>query len=105
MLRELRFTVTLSPDQKDRLRVTAYKEKSKIIKFVVQYEAHIINEWRNRVRYDTAHGFAHKDLIHPNGTIDKQPLLFTDFNVAFTFAIQDLKILWKWYRIAYEKEL
>ena len=105
MLKELRFTVMLSPEQKDRLRVTAFKEKGKIIKFVTQYEASIKGEWRNIARYDTAHGFAHKDLIHPNGTADKQPLPFTDFNMAFTFAIQDLKVSWKWYRMAYEKEL
>ncbi|MDO8141881.1 MAG: hypothetical protein Q6358_10320 [Candidatus Brocadiales bacterium] len=105
MPKELRFTVMLSPDQKDRLRVTAFKEKSKIIRFVTQYEAYIKGEWRNIVRYDTAHGFAHKDLIHPNGITYKQPLAFKDFNMALTFAIHDLKVSWKWYRIAYEKEL
>ncbi|MEP9409934.1 MAG: hypothetical protein HRF42_00750 [Candidatus Brocadia sp.] len=105
MLKELGFTIMLSPDQKDRLRVIASKEKGKIVRFVAQYEAYIKDEWRNIVRYDTIHGFAHKDLIHPNGTTDKQPLPFTDFNVAFTFAVQDLKVSWKWYRIAYEKEL
>jgi hypothetical protein len=105
MIRELRFSVPLSPDQKDRLRVIASKEKGMIIRFVVQYEACIKNEWRSIVRYDTAHGFAHKDIIHPNGKVEKQPLPFTDFNIAFTFAIQDLKISWKWYRFAYEKEL
>lgn len=104
MLKELRFTVTLSPDQKDRLRIIATKEKSKIIRFVVQYEACINDSWRNIVRYDTSHGFAHKDIIHPNGTVSKQPLPFTDFNIAFTFAMQDLKVSWEWYRIAYEKE-
>lgn len=105
MLKELRFTVMLSPDQKDRLRVIASKEKGEIARFVVQYEAYINDSWRNIVRYDTSHGFAHKDIIHPNGTINKQPLPFTDFNIAFTFATQDLKVSWKWYRIAYEKEL
>ena len=104
MLKELRFTVMLSPDQKDRLRVIASKEKSEIVRFVVQYEAYINDSWRNIVRYDTSHGFAHKDIIHPNGTVNKQPLPFTDFNIAFTFAMQDLKVSWKWYRIAYEKE-
>ena len=29
----------------------------------------------------------------------------TLFSAAFTFAIQDLKISWRWYRAAYEKEL
>jgi predicted ATP-grasp superfamily ATP-dependent carboligase len=26
-------------------------------------------------------------------------------NLAFTFAVQDLKSLWRWYRYGYEKEL
>ncbi|GEM_PF-5289634 len=49
MLKELRFTVTLSPDQKDRLRIIATKEKSTIIRFVAQYEACINDSWRNMV--------------------------------------------------------
>jgi hypothetical protein len=71
----------------------------------VQYEAKIKNKWHQIVRYDTSHGFAHKDIIHPSGQKEKQPLYFSTLNAAFTFAIQDLKISWKWYRAAYEKEL
>jgi len=105
MPKELNFIITLSSDQKDRLRVIASKEKGRIIKFVAQYEAFIRGEWRGVVRYDTVHGFAHKDIIHPDGNIEKQPLIFADFNAAFTFAVQDLKISWKWYRKAYEEEI
>ena len=105
MLKELNFIVTLSHEQKDRLRVIAFKEKGRIIRFVAQYETFIKDEWQNVVRYDTAHGIAHKDIIHPDGSVDKQPLHFNDFNSAFTFAVQDLKISWKWYRRAYEEEM
>ena len=73
--------------------------------FVVQYETLIQNEWRAIIRYDTADGFAHKDIIHYNGQEEKQPLYFQDLNMAFTFAIQELKIFWSWYRAAYEKEI
>jgi hypothetical protein len=72
---------------------------------VVQYEAFIENEWCPIVRYDTSHGFAHKDIMHHDGKQEKQPLYFPNLNMAFTFAIQDLKISWRWYRIAYEKEM
>jgi hypothetical protein len=37
--------------------------------------------------------------------VDKQPLYFPNFNVALTFAIQDLKTSWEWYKIAFEKEM
>jgi len=50
MLKELGFTIMLSPDQKDRLRVIASKENGKIVRFAAQYESYIKNEWRNIVR-------------------------------------------------------
>ena len=95
----------LSTEMVDRLRVSALKKKKKILGFTVQYEAKINNKWQPIVRYDTAHGFAHKDIIHSDGKTEKQPLYFQSFNIALTFAIQDLKILWKWYRESYEKEV
>ena len=104
-MKETRFSFTLSKDAKDRIRVTAIKDRGRILKFLVQYEAKIQNKWHPIVRYDTSHGFAHKDIIHPSGLKEKQPLYFPTFNAAFTFAVQDLKITWTWYRTAYEKEL
>lgn len=101
----MEFLFPLSGELEDRLRVQAKKQKGKIVRFVVQYEALIKNEWRAIVRYDTSHGFAHKDIIHSSGEADKQPLHFQDFNMALTFAIQDLKTSWKWYRMAYEREI
>ena len=85
--------------------MSALIEKGKILKFVAQYEALIGDDWRPVVRYDTSHGFAHKDIIHYDGGQEKQPLYFPDLNIAFTFAIQDLKISWRWYRMAYTKEM
>lgn len=104
-MNEISFSFMISSDAEDRLRITAIKDRGKIIKFIVQYEAQIQNTWHPIVRYDTSHGFAHKDIIHPSGLKEKQPLYFPTFNAAFTFAIQDLKISWRWYRAAYEKEL
>lgn len=73
--------------------------------FVVQYEAFILGRWRAIVRYDTAHRFARRDILHPGGFVDKQPINFPSLNLAFTFAVQDLKSLWRCYRYGYEKEL
>jgi hypothetical protein len=91
----MEFLFPLSEELEDRLRVYASKQKGKITKSVVQYEALIKTQWRAIVRYDTSHGFSHKDIIHSGGEVDKQPLHFQDFNMAFTFAIQDLKTSWK----------
>ena len=104
-MNEIDFVYPLSPELQDRLRVEATKVKGEIVSFVVQYEALIQGQWRAIVRYDTAHRFAHKDVLHPTLPVDKQPLNFPSLNLAFTFAIQDLKSLWRWYRYGYEKEL
>lgn len=88
----------------DRLRVSAQKEKGEILEFVVQYEAMIFGEWQPIVRYDTAHGFAHKDIMRPKGgEAIKQPLFFETYNLAFTFATLDLKANWMQYRDNFEK--
>ncbi len=105
MKKDISFLYPLSSDLDDRLRVMAAKKKGGISNFVVQYEAMIKGEWHEIVRYDTRHGFAHKDIIHADGKKDKQPLYFPNYNLAFTFAINDIKTLWRWYRYGYEKEV
>jgi len=102
---EIEFVYPLSLDLEDRLRIRATKTRGRIVSFVVQYEALIQGEWKPIVRYDSAHRFAHKDILHSDGSADKQPLNFPNLNLAFTFAVQDLKSLWRWYRYGYEKEL
>ena len=104
-MNEIEFIYPLSSELQDRLRVKATKNRGKIVSFVVQYEAFIRGRWRAVVRYDTAHRFAHRDVLHPDRSADKQPLNFPSLNLAFTFAVQDLKSLWRWYRYGYEKEL
>jgi len=102
---EIAFLYFLSSDRTDRLRVAAQKEKDRILSFVVQYEAEVEGKWYAVVRYDTSHGFAHKDVMHPDGSEDKQPIYFPDQNIAFTYAIQDIKMLWRWYREGFEREM
>jgi len=88
----------------DRLRVSAIKEKGEILEFCVQYEAYILENWQAVIRYDTAHGYAHKDTIHFDGKVDKEPVYFVNYNLVFTHATQDLKKNWKKYRQNFELE-
>ncbi len=56
----------------DRKRHEHLSEKGKVTGFVVKYEMYIENaRWLPIVRYDTSHGYAHKDLINPDGTKEK----------------------------------
>jgi hypothetical protein len=41
----------------------------KIVEFRIQLEILVNENWHPIVRYDTAHGKAHRDILHPN---DKQ---------------------------------
>jgi hypothetical protein len=104
-MHEIEYLLYLTADGIDRLRVIARKDKGEILEFIVQYETVILGEWRPVVRYDTAHGFAHKDIIRADGEVVKQPLFFETYNLTFTFATLGLKMNWSQYKEALEKEL
>lgn len=104
-MKTIEYLFYLSALQKDRLRVWASREKNEIVEFAVQYEAEIGTSWYPIVRYDTSHGFAHRDLIHLDGSTDKQPLLFESYNLALTYATQELKQNWQRYRHNFEEEI
>ena len=101
---KVEYVYFLSTEQTDRLRVRFYKDKKIILQFVVQYEILLRDEWKAVVRYDTSHGFAHRDLMHPDGSVDKLPLPTLTYAVALMYATQDLKQSWRWYRQRYEEE-
>jgi len=102
-MQEIEYLIYLTAESTDRLRVYAQKESGEILEFVVQYEALISEKWQPIIRYDTAHGFAHKDIIRSDGKTIKQPLFFETFNLAFTYATIDLKANWKKYRETFER--
>jgi hypothetical protein len=81
-----------------RRRTKHIRIDNTITEFVVQYEINIKDNWYPVVRYDTAHGFAHKDILFYNGDIRKEMLPFDDFNLALTFAEKDLRDNWQEYR-------
>jgi len=92
-------------DSENRVRVYRRVEKGQVKHFVVQYEALISGKWYAIIRYNSAHGFAHRDIIHPDGKVDKHPLPFSDFAAALTYGEQDISEHWKQYRERFEKEM
>lgn len=74
-----------------------------VSKFSVQYLARIQGEWQPIVRYDTAHGFAHMDISHPDGTQETRELKASRYREALVHAISDLKVRWEFYRERYER--
>lgn len=92
-------------DDQSATRVWFESEHGRVLGFVVQLECLFNDEWYPVVRYDTAHGFAHRDLLHPAGATDKSEISVGDYNQALTFAIQDLRQNWERYRRRYEEWL
>lgn len=72
-------------------------DKGRIIKFAVQLEVLVDNQWRVVIRYDTAHGFAHIDQYHLDGKRIKKEFHLR-FNEALTLADEDIKENWKIYK-------
>lgn len=88
-----------------RVRHSHKRIKNCILEFVVQLEIRVKNKWYPVVRYDTMHGFAHKDIIHSSGKVEKIPLPMQDFNEALTFAEEELRVEWELFRMKYLQEV
>ena len=99
------FTKLISPEGENRLRIKLKVEKGKVIDLVVQYEARFKEKWHEVVRYDCAHGFFHRDIMHPNGEKTKYHIPIANLNNALLYAEQDIKDRWKWYRDRFKKEM
>ena len=89
----------------DRKRHEHYKDKGRITRFTVQYETLIDEKWMPVVRYDTAHGFAHKDLLNPDGTQEKIMIGETDWNEVLIMADEDILENWERYKERYFKKI
>jgi hypothetical protein len=102
---ETTYIIDLTPDGENRYRHHHVLEKKQIVEFRVQYEAYIASAWHTIVRYDTAHGFAHRDIMHPDGTETKTTFQHWDYGQVLTFGERDLKQNWSTYRRNYSREL
>jgi hypothetical protein len=91
---EKEFYIYLGTRLKDRIRFRFEKNKGQILDLVLQYETIIDKKWVAKVRYDCAHGFFHRDLLHPIG--DKEKIVID---------IPDLEDKWEWYKEQYLKKL
>ncbi len=102
---EKEYLFYLSPERLDRFRYYHVLEAGRVVRFSIEYEALIGGKWRAVVRYDTAHGRPHKDLLHPHKREAKQE--FAGYSIAdvLTVGERDIKANWQKYRVDYEKEL
>lgn len=88
------------------LRIPPYPKRcTSLLNRGFQYEARFKEKWHEVVRYDCAHGFFHRDIMHPNGEKTKYHIPIANLNNALLYAEQDIKDRWKWYRDIFKKEM
>ena len=102
---EKRFLVLLGEGAVDRYRLLCTTEKSQVVLFSVQYEAFIDGVWYAIVRYDTAHDYPHRDLLHPNAPEEKTEYPGRSNAEVLTLGQEDIKRNWRTYRERYEREM
>lgn len=95
-IKEIKFIIMLT--REDRYRHGHMRLKGDVLSFSVQYETKLEGKWYPVVRYDTKHGFAHRDLLDKKGNKQKTPMFTKDYNEALTFAEYDIKSNWKIYK-------
>src|SRR5262249_14417900 len=89
----------------DFLRVVIVRDGKRIVHFVVQYFARIDGEDREVIRFDTAHDFAHRDLIAWDGSTIRKTSMRDgiDYATAMKEAIEDLKTNWERHRTDFQR--
>lgn len=81
-----------------RLRFKIGTKRGKVVKFLVQLEVLVHGVWRPVVRYDNAHGFAHRDVLDAGGNlVEKKSLRLETLAEVLEFAEQDLIDRVDWY--------
>ena len=84
----------------DVIRIRFVRDRRRAVRFTVQYEALVDEVGAPIVRYDTAHGFAHRDVLDWDGTTrHTKPMTgHTTYAEAMDSAIADIASNWERYR-------
>ncbi len=81
-----------------RLRFKIRTQKGKVVELLVQLELNTNGDWKPVVRYDNAHGIAHRDVLDPKGVLrEKKSLKLGTLGEVIEFAEQDLLDRAEWY--------
>lgn len=104
-MNEKEYLYYFTPERQDRFRYYHQFDQGDIVRFRIQYEAYLDETWQAIVRYDTAHGRPHKDILHPDGSQDKVEFPGYNREEVLTLGERDIKANWQRYRTEYEQEM
>ena len=91
-MRVTEYVIPLGENARKRHYLEAVK--GKVTGFVVQMEVFHIGQWRAVVRYDSAHGVAHRHRYYLDGTQARADVDLK-FNEALMLADEDIKENWR----------
>lgn len=94
---EKQYIAFLESSPVDRIRCAFETKNGKVTRLkVVQYETYRHGEWTPVVRYDTAHGFFHRDVYVFGGKKHfKENISSPSLEAALNFAIDDIHLNWR----------
>ncbi len=93
-------------DKDNILRIRFELDRGQVLSFAVQLECFLEGSgWLPVVRYDTAHGYAHRDTMRPNEGTEKTEIQVRSYKEGLNYAIDDIRANWQAYRWRYEEWL
>lgn len=99
------YLLYLDEAQENRCRYAHVWERGEITEFCVQYKALIHSRWRAVVRFDSAHGSPHRDVLLPDEEEIKSFYPGYANAEVLTIGRRDIMENWRRYRKAYEMEM
>ncbi len=84
-------------DENARKRHYHITESGRIKNFTVQLEIKLGEKWKEVIRFDCSHYFAHKDCFNNEGQ-SRKINLYLDYENALTLADDDIDENWEIYR-------
>lgn len=99
-MRVIAYEVELDDTALEWLRLRVETERGRVIGFLVQYETTVAGQRTPVIRYDSAHGFAHRDVLGRRGEfVEKQALAsHLSFREALDLGVRDIRANWRRYR-------
>lgn len=93
-------------DRDNILRIRFELDRGQVLAFVAQLECLFEDSgWLPVVRYDTAHGFTHRDTMRPNEETEKTEISVRSYKEGLNYAMDEIKANWQAYRWRYEEWL
>jgi hypothetical protein len=97
----IEYEAQLDDSGQEWLRIRITTTDGRVTRFVAQYETMLDSKPAPVARYDTAHGYVHRDLLNREGKprVPKLPLdPQLSLDDALQLAVQDLRQHWRYYR-------